>query len=147
MRGRAIGHGGIIVSGFGERKPDSGGSHLAQAPRVIYLREELPAGPIDMAALRAAFGRLMDRAARQVMLEGRDLDDTICDRLAELAFAGEETTFRVECRSTLDAEPLSEEFRRMHAERFGVTDETAEIRLHAAWVRVRLYGADVGHAG
>lgn len=117
---------------------------MSELIKELFLREALPAGPIDMAALRAAFGRLMDEAAHRVTLEGRDLDDTICDRLAELAYDGDPRRVRVECRSTLDAGPLREDFRRLHMAESGEPGRSSEILLHAAWLRIQIFAGDAG---
>jgi hypothetical protein len=52
---------------------------------VIQLRPPESAIPHDRRRIRDTFARLMDEAARQVTLEGYDIDDTVCERLVELS--------------------------------------------------------------
>jgi N-methylhydantoinase A/oxoprolinase/acetone carboxylase beta subunit len=52
---------------------------------VFELRADAPTVVGDLRSIREGFARLMDDAARQVTLEGYDIDDTIGERLVELA--------------------------------------------------------------
>lgn len=52
---------------------------------IFELRADAPTDLADTRGFREGFARMMDEAARQVMLEGYDIDDTICERLVEVA--------------------------------------------------------------
>ncbi|HKQ49596.1 MAG TPA: hypothetical protein VJZ71_16105 [Phycisphaerae bacterium] len=52
---------------------------------VFELRADPPKDSADTRGIRESFARLMDEAARQVTLEGYDIDDTVCERLVEMA--------------------------------------------------------------
>lgn len=84
---------------------------LIFADIVLSLREDGPPGLFDLTALRRRFSGLMDEANLAVARHGYDLDDTICERIVELAYQGDADSVQVSADSLADAEPLLSRFR------------------------------------
>jgi len=123
--------------------PDHAGALAATgmliADIVLEFREEVEPAPPDPASMRRGFGGLMDHACRQVILEGYDLDDTVAERSAEISLSGGAGLLVVDCETMTDAAELSARFRRMHQERFGHADSSAEMLVRALRLRVTIH--------
>ncbi len=78
---------------------------------VIRLEEPLGPMPLEIAALRRAFGRLMDRASDAITREGYDLDDAVCERSALMGPADSDLLVQVDCDNLADASRLLSRFR------------------------------------
>lgn len=98
------------------------------ANRILHVRSEVPAAPLNVPDLRRAFLRLMDEAYGAISREGYDLDDAVCRRFAELACPGEASTTEVACDDLADATRVLEGF---HASRAADTGAHGTVEVRA----------------
>ncbi len=90
---------------------------------------------VDLAALRAVFGRLMDRAAAAIFRDGFDLDDCECVRSVDVRYVGQSHELTVPVESLTDPDRLAAPFHRMHESVFGMSDAASAIEVVTARVR------------
>ena len=64
---------------------------------VLNFEQDMNATEADLDQLRQAFCGLMDRASNAITMEGYDLDDAVCFRLAQMAYAGDAESVGVDC--------------------------------------------------
>jgi len=92
---------------------------MLMADIVLNVREDFGRAPFELTALRAGFLRLMDRASTAITMEGYDLDNAVCRRVAELAFAGGKPGIELDCDNLADGESLLERFHAAYEDRYG----------------------------
>ncbi len=108
---------------------------LLIADIVLDFRETWRPRPLNMPFLREAFLRLMDAACDAVAAEGYDLDDTICDRMVEMAPAGSANVIRIEADALADSAPLLKRFGKTWMAAHGAIETNHPIEIRAAAVR------------
>ncbi len=113
-----------IVIRLEERMPHPTGTAVLHPTEAVRLhptgaamlhpppKAESVGRPVDIAALRQAFGRLMDRASDEITREGYDLDDAVCQRSALVGPAGGDLVAEVTCDDLADS---SRVFARFHS--------------------------------
>ncbi len=106
--------------------------------RALEFREPMPPQSPDVTALRYAFARLMDTAAHAVTMEGFDIDDTICERYAEMGTGEPEERLNLCCEALTDAEGLIGLCRREYRRSFGRETPPDDFRVLAAGLRVTI---------
>lgn len=102
---------------------------MLMADIVLNFRESFGRAPFELAALRAGFLRLMDRASTAITREGYDLDNAVCRRIAELAFAGGKPGIELDCDSLADGESLLERFQAAYEDRYGPGRPDASVEI------------------
>lgn len=112
---------------------------------VLNLEKDLCATEVNIDRLRRAFGELMDRASHAITMEGYDLDDAVCLRIAQMAYAGDDSVVEVDCDDLAEASRLVEKFHSMRGVKAG-GDETSrpiEIRKIRVKAIVETHNADL----
>gem|GEM_PF-5019726 len=115
---------------------------------VLNFEHNLHATDIDIDQLRQAFGTLMDRASNAITMEGYDLDDAVCLRIAQMAYAGDDSV-EVDCDDLADAPRLVARFRAMCSEneRDAEGSRSIEVRTIRVKAVIETRTADMLPAG
>lgn len=102
---------------------------------VLNFEQDMHATEVDLGQLRHAFRKLMDRASHAITMEGYDLDDAVCLRIAQMAHAGDDDSVEVDCDDMADASRLVAKFRAMRGAKAGSDESTRPIEVWAIRVK------------
>lgn len=102
---------------------------------VLRFEQTLNATKVDLDELRQGFGKLMDRASHAITMEGYDLDDAVCLRIAKMAYAGDADSVEVDCDDLADASRLVAKFCAMRGGKPGGDEASRPIEVRAIRVK------------
>ena len=102
---------------------------------VLNFEQDLHATEVNSGQLRQAFGKLMDRASHAITMEGYDLDDAVCLRIARMACAGDDDSVEVDCDDLADASRLVAKFRALRGAKAGGDEAFRPIEVRAIRVK------------
>lgn len=102
---------------------------------VIRDREEIEPAPLNLRELRQAFAHLMDRVGNAITMEGYDLDNAVCERVAEVACVGDRESIDIVCDNLADELHLLTDIRNRRLERVGSIETSASFEVRAVRVR------------
>ncbi|MCG8408770.1 MAG: hypothetical protein MI923_26490 [Phycisphaerales bacterium] len=105
---------------------------------VMRFREQVKPAPLHLPDLRRAFGQLMDRVCTSVTMEGYDLDDTVCERVAEMSCTGDAEAIDVACDNLADESQLVARFQEGRTTKIGRDDEASSIEVRAVRVHATI---------
>jgi len=111
---------------------------------VLNFEQALNATEINLGQLRQAFRELMDRASHAITMEGYDLDDAVCLRIAQMARAGDEHALEVDCDDLADISRLAEKFRTMRGVEAGGDETSRPIQVRAIRVKAVIEARTAG---
>ena len=105
---------------------------------VLHFRGAFRQDSLNLPRLRRALGRLMDDAATAITMEGYDLDNAVCERIAEMAYAGEQQSIEIHCDDLADESRLLSRFEEQHTAEHGSRQATGPVETRAIRVRATI---------